>query len=234
MMTALHHLLKEVKDEHLSSLIDLFFKDQEFVARFKRAPAAKNFHHNYLGGLLEHTLSVCRMAKQVATHYPELNGELLVTAAFLHDIGKMRELKADLQIQYSDEGRLVGHVVLGTAMVDEKFHELKDFPQGLAVRLRHLILSHHGEYAFGSPKRPKFLEAFALHLIDDLDAKLNGLARFMDRDQQMGTWTDYHRLFERYFLKGRIQRAETDVDEPAAIDEGNEAANDRQGTLFSS
>lgn len=226
MMKSLREILRGVKNPHMKALIDRFLGDRHFVALFERAPAAKNFHHNYLGGLLEHTLSVCQMAQKVAEHYPQLDGDLLVTAAFVHDVGKIRELKFDLQIDYTDEGRLVGHLVIGAAMVDEKLGQVKNFPRELAIRLKHLILSHHGQYDFGSPKVPKFLEAFALNLIDDLDAKINGLGRFMDKDLQEGSWTDFNRLFERYFLKGKILPVEEESEERVGPDE-------RQGTLFS-
>lgn len=226
MMKTLKDVLSSVKNVHLKALIDRFFADREFVSQFKRAPAAKNFHHSYLGGLLEHTLSVCQMAMQVAEHYPRLDMELLLSAAFLHDIGKTRELDLKLQIDYTDEGRLLGHVMLGVAMVDEKLGELKHFPQALAARVKHLILSHHGQYEFGSPKRPKFLEAFALHLVDDLDAKINGLGRFMDKDKREGGWTDFNRLFDRYFLKGEILPIEKKSDKTTQTD-------GRQESLFS-
>jgi 3'-5' exoribonuclease len=228
MMKSLRKILRKVKNAHLRSLIDRFLGDPAFVSGFEKAPAAKNFHHNYLGGLLEHTLSVCRMALNVAEHYPQLDGDLLLTGAFLHDIGKIEELKFDLNIDYSDQGRLIGHVVLGVTMLDKKLGELKEFPEDLAFRLKHLILSHHGEYEFGSPKRPKFLEAFALHLIDDLDAKISGLGRFMEKDRQEGAWTDFNRLFERYFLKGTIA--------PPLEEESNDGreTDRKQGTLFSS
>ena len=226
MIKSLRDILSNVTNVHLKALIDRFFVDSVFVSQFKKAPAAKNFHHSYLGGLLEHTLSVCQMAVRVAEHYPRLDTELLLTAAFLHDIGKIKELELNLDIDYTDEGRLLGHVMLGVAMVDKKLCELSRFPQELAVRLKHLILSHHGQYEFGSPKRPKFLEAFALHMIDDLDAKINGLGRFMDKDRREGAWTDFNRLFERYFLKGKILSAERDTDETVQTD-------GRQGSLFS-
>ncbi|MCP4666329.1 MAG: CRISPR-associated endonuclease Cas3'' [Deltaproteobacteria bacterium] len=224
-MTTLREILRGVKNDHLKALIQGFLEDKAFLTQFKKAPAAKRFHHSYVGGLLEHTLSLCKMAAQVAGHYPELDRDLLVTAAFLHDIGKTRELKADLQIDYTDEGRLLGHVVLGAAMVDEKLYHLKDFPQELALRLKHLILSHHGEYEFGSPKRPKFLEAFALHLIDDLDAKMNGISRFMQKDRREGDWTEFNRMFERYFIKKEITAPKAAPDEGLRVEE-------RQGTLF--
>ena len=227
MMGSLRKILRGIDNIHLRTLTDLFLADRQFVSAFKKSPAAKRFHHSYLGGLLEHTLSVCQMARQVAEHYPKLDRDLLLTAAFLHDIGKMRELKFDLKIDYSDEGRLIGHVVLSTIMVDERLREIKDFPQELAIRLKHLILSHHGNYEFGSPKRPKFLEAFALHLIDDLDAKINGLGRFMERDRKEGEWTDFNQMFERYFLKAKTLPMEEKPDDSKGIDE-------RQGTLFTS
>ncbi len=226
MMRSLRTILNQVKDIHLKSLIDGFWKDRKFIDLFKNAPAAKNFHHNYLGGLLEHTLSVCRLATQAADHYPSLNKDLLVAAAFLHDVGKTREFRWDTSINYSDEGRLVGHLVLGVTMLDEKLKSQKDFPHELAIRLRHLILSHHGQYDFGSPKEPKFLEAFALHLLDDLDAKMNGLNRFMERDRREGAWTDFNRMFRKYFLKSSIPAAQE-------IEEKIETTDDRQGMLFS-
>ncbi|MBW1780020.1 MAG: HD domain-containing protein [Deltaproteobacteria bacterium] len=226
MMRSLREILRDIGDAQLKKLIDSFLADRTFVARFKMAPAAKSFHHNYLGGLLEHTLSVCHMVMQVAAHYPQLDRDLLITSAFLHDVGKTRELAYDLLIDYTDEGRLVGHVVLGVAMVDEKLGALNDFPEDVAIRLKHLILSHHGQYDFGSPKQPKFLEAFALHLIDDLDAKINGLGRFMEKDRHEGAWTEFNRMFARYFLKGDIETA-------ASAQEERKNSDSRQGTLFS-
>ncbi|MFH1491033.1 MAG: HD domain-containing protein [Pseudomonadota bacterium] len=204
MVRALRALLREIGNRHVRALTERFFSDRAFMSLYKKAPAAKNFHHSYLGGLLEHTLSVCRMAKIVSEHYVALDKDLMLAGAFLHDIGKVKEFKFDRHIDYTDEGRLLGHLILGVGMLDERLAGLKDFPQDLALRLKHLILSHHGEYEFGSPKRPKFLEAFALHLIDDLDAKMIGLGRFLEQDQQEGSWTDFNRLFERYFLKGQI------------------------------
>ena len=208
MMGSLREILKTIKHSRIRALVESFLADRQFISLFKQAPAAKNFHHSYIGGLLEHTLSVCEMTRMVLSHYPELDADLLLAGAFLHDIGKVRELRWDRLIDYTDEGRLVGHLTLGVTMMDERLACLSDFPGGIGLRLKHLILSHHGEYEFGSPKRPKFLEAFALHLIDDLDAKINGLSRFMEKDRQAGTWTEFNRLFERYFLKGRIQPEE--------------------------
>jgi len=223
MLKSLRDILRTIKNSHLKALADRFLADKDFLADFKRAPAAKNFHHGYLGGLLEHTLGVCRLAAAVAALYPALDRDLLLLGAFVHDIGKTRELQHRPVIDYTDEGRLVGHPVLGAGMVEEKIRGIKGFPPGLELRIRHLVLSHHGEYEFGSPKRPKFLEAFALHLVDDLDAKINGLGRFMEQDRQEGAWTEFNRLFTRYLLKG----------EPAAEDhEDEEPPAPSQGTLF--
>jgi 3'-5' exoribonuclease len=224
MMTSLMQMAREIRNPHLKTLVDRFLADRRFMAQFRRAPAAKGFHHSYIGGLLEHTLSVCEMIGSVAEHYPDLDKDLLWTGGFLHDIGKTRELRFDTAIDYTDEGRLLGHLALGVGMVDEMLSGMKDFPQDLSMLLKHLILSHHGEYEFGSPKRPKFLEAFALHLIDDLDAKINGLSRYMEKDQQRGDWTDFNRLFDRYFYKGEIPR----IAEPGS----GPRSEDRQEVLF--
>lgn len=226
MMENLKRLLKKIDNPHLKDLTNSFMADSRFVSLFKKAPAAKNFHHGYIGGLLEHTLSVCHMAIHISKHYSELDKDLLTAGAFLHDIGKIREFKIGSLIDYTDEGRLLGHLVLGVEMIDEKLGIIKNFPRGLGVKVRHLILSHHGEYEFGSPKRPKFLEAFALHLIDDLDAKINGLSRYMERDQHEGDWTDFNRLFSRYLLKEDL--SEPDVDSAPA-----RPRDDKQQVLFS-
>ena len=226
MMTSLKGLIKKIRDPNLRTLSERFFADHNFVEQFKKAPAAKNFHHNFIGGLLEHTLSVCSLAVQVSGHYPNLDGDLLLAGAFLHDIGKIKEFKYTTWIDYTDEGRLLGHLVLGVAMIDEKLAAMKKFPEETALLLKHLILSHHGEYDFGSPKRPKFLEAFALHTVDDLDAKMNGIGRYMEKDMKEGAWTEFNRMFERYLLKGRIPTAVEDEKFPVHIDD------DRQRVLF--
>ena len=210
MMKDLKGIVRRIKNARLRDLVNSFLSDHDFSEKFREAPAAKNFHHGYIGGLLEHTLSVCRLARNVCEQYPELDGDLLVTGAFLHDIGKIREFSYGRSIDYSNEGRLLGHLVLGVSMLEEKLGGFKKFPEETALCLKHMILSHHGEYDFGSPKRPKFLEAFVLHLIDDLDAKMNGIARFMSKDKKEGAWTDFNRMFERYLLKERLTPPEDD------------------------
>ncbi len=191
------------------------------MTHFKRSPAAKNFHHGYLGGLLEHTLGVCKLARAVADMYPLLDADLLVFGAFVHDIGKIHELRSHPVIDYTDEGRLIGHLVLGVRMVEEKIRTIKTFPADLELKIKHLILSHHGEYEFGSPKRPKFLEAFALHLVDDLDAKINGLARFIEQDRGEGSWTEFNRLFARYLLKALPETQSASTEAPPKPSQGS-------------
>lgn len=210
MLKELKGIVKSIENSDLRNLINSFLSDHGFVEKFKEAPAAKNFHHGYIGGLLEHTLSVCRLAGHVHKHYPELDRDLLVAGAFLHDIGKVREFTFDRNIEYSDEGRLIGHLVLGVSMIEEKLAGLKKFPAETSLSLKHMILSHHGEYEFGSPRRPKFLEAFVLHFIDDLDAKMNGISRFMTGDKKEGSWTEFNRMFDRYLLKERLNSQDDD------------------------
>jgi len=194
-----------VSSEPLKKLLEAFFLDEKTAELFRRAPAAKGFHHIYLGGLLEHTLSVVRLLDHAADHYPELNRDLLVAGGMLHDIGKIFEFSYDSLVSYSDEGRMIGHLVMGVEMINKKIEAIPDFPPRLALELRHIILSHHGEFEYGSPKRPKTLEALVIHYMDDLDAKLNAFQSFVAADtaNSDSEWTSYNRFFERYLYKGR-------------------------------
>lgn len=223
MMGELKKIIRKIKDPDLRKLLNSFISDHDFTRKFKEAPAAKNFHHGYIGGLLEHTLSVCRLAINICELYPDLDKDLLIAAAFLHDIGKIREFTFERSIDYSNEGRLLGHLVLGVSMLEEKLEGLKNFPGETAVYLKHMILSHHGEYEFGSPKRPKFLEAIVLHHIDDLDAKMNGISRFISKDNKDGIWTDFNRMFDRYFLKERLSGIEEEKEKDPVHDERQKA-----------
>jgi 3'-5' exoribonuclease len=209
MFAELTTFIDTVKLEPARKLLDAFFHDEKTATLFRRAPAAKGFHHGYLGGLLEHTLSVVKLLDRMAAHYPELDRDLLIAGGMLHDIGKIHELTYDNMIAYSDEGRLVGHLVIGVEMLDEKIASIEDFPARLALDLRHIILSHHGEFEYGSPKRPKTMEALVVHFMDDLDAKLNAFKSFVAADAANtdSEWTSYNRFFERYLYKGR--RGET-------------------------
>ena len=153
--------------------------------------------------MLEHTLSVIRLLDLAARHYTGVNRDLLLTGGILHDIGKIYEFQYDRLIDYSDAGRLVGHIVMGVEMLDARIAKIEGFPENLAMELRHLILSHHGTLEYGSPKRPKTLEAMIVHYIDDLDAKVNAFQTFTSGiPDSESNWTPFHRLFERYIYKG--------------------------------
>jgi len=194
--------IENIQTPCLKSLLYGFFHDEEITTLFKKAPAAKGFHHVYIGGLLEHTLSVVRLLDQVTQHYQGINRDLLITGGILHDIGKIYEYSYNSIFDYSDQGRLVGHIVIGIEMLDMKIAATEDFPVQLAMELRHLILSHHGTYEFGSPKRPKTLEALIVHHIDDLDAKVNAFQEFIeDSSNDDSRWTPFHKLFERFIYK---------------------------------
>jgi 3'-5' exoribonuclease len=200
---------EQIKTPCLAALLHAFFRDETIAALFKRAPAAKGFHHVTIGGLLEHTLSVVRLLDQAARHYQGVNRDLLITGGILHDIGKIYEFSYDRIVEYSDPGRLVGHIVMGVEMVDAKIATIPDFPEQMAMELRHLILSHHGVLEYGSPKRPKTLEALIVHYMDDLDAKVNAFQEYIrDARAEESNWTPYHRLFDRYIYKGRAPRDE--------------------------
>ena len=191
---------QQIKDQHLSQLLRLFWEDQSFVERFKIAPASTRLHHTYLGGLLEHTLSLTQLVLKNASHYKGLNLDLLLTASILHDLGKVDELTYHRSFDYSDEGRLLGHIILGIERLEGKIHKLPDFPKDLAIQLKHLLLSHHGQYHWGSPKRPMTLEAVMLHYLDDMDAKINGIQQFLKTQVSGGSkWSAYHPVFEQFF-----------------------------------
>lgn len=205
-------LAKSVSDPFIKKLLLKFFNDEDLFALFKKAPAAKMMHHAYLGGLLEHTLGVARLADSVSTLYPSLDRSLLMAGAMLHDIGKIKEFSfASHRFDYSDSGRLMGHMVLGVEMIQERINKIKDFPEELAVRVKHLILSHHGRHDFGSPTLPMLLEGFALNFIDDMDAKINTINKVSEQAQEEGyQWSDYQRSLERFlFVKGHNAQSET-------------------------
>ncbi|MGZ3513801.1 MAG: 3'-5' exoribonuclease YhaM family protein [Thermodesulfobacteriota bacterium] len=217
MFQSLSEVIEQIKNPHLVKLLRLFWEDESFIKLFKLAPASKWLHHNYLGGLLEHTLSLVQSVLINASHYNGLNLDLLLTASFLHDLGKVEELSYHRSFDYSDEGRLLGHIILGIQRVEEKIRQLPDFPKELSTVLKHLLLSHHGQYIWGSPKRPMTLEAVMLHYLDDMDAKINGIQQFIKKQVPEGArWSAYHRTFEQYFYVptslGEIQGLEN-IDE---------------------
>ena len=200
MFHSLIEISQQIKNPHLSQLLQLFWEDESFIKRFKMAPASKWLHHNYLGGLLEHTSSLVQLVLKNVSHYSGLNLDLLLTASILHDLGKVDELSYHRSFDYSDEGRLLGHIILGLERVEDKIRQLPDFPKDLSTLLKHLLLSHHGQYIWGSPKRPMTLEAVMLHYLDDMDAKMNGIQQFIKKQVPDGSrWSPYHRIFEQYF-----------------------------------
>jgi len=229
-------LAKTIKEPFCRKLLLKIFNDSSFSAEFQQAPAAKSMHHAYPGGLLEHTLTVTQLAGMLADFYPALDRNLLVTGALLHDIGKTKELYSEAHIiDYTDRGRLVGHLVLGVEMVHDVISTIADFPDDLATRLTHLILSHHGRHEFGSPSLPMISEAFVLHFLDDLDAKLNFMSRLEEQAPGAGyQWSDFQRTLERFlYIKGRPQR-ETESSLPQEDQKAAESAgsDSRQQNLF--
>jgi 3'-5' exoribonuclease len=197
--------IKGIKNPHLKLLLDNIFRDGEIVDRFKMAPAATDFHHPYLGGLLEHTSSCIDLARMVTSKYPGINIALLICGAALHDIGKIDELSYRRSFYYTDKGRLIGHIVLGVGIVEKKMSEIPDFPDELKDLILHIILSHHGEHEWGSPKRPMCLEAIVLHYIDNLDAKINGFRHFVKTyNEPDSNWTRHSKMFREFLYKKEI------------------------------
>ena len=192
-----------LKTECLRALFDAFWKDPDFVQQFKTAPAAKKMHHAYIGGLLEHTLSMALLVERIAGHYSGIDLELLLAGAILHDIGKIKEFDYDLSIDYSDEGRLLSHIIIGIQMVDEKLKQMDYFPPDTERLLKHMMISHHGAREFGSPEPPKTLEAVLLNYIDEIDSKVNGIREFMAAEAPDVEWTSYHKILGRHFYRGK-------------------------------
>lgn len=214
--SALEEEIKEVaegvENPYLRELLRRFLEDEEFVRAFSTAPAAKNYHHPYVGGLLEHTAFTVRICKALCDLYPQLDRDLLLAAAILHDIGKTRELEMDVAVEYTDEGRFLGHLVMGDQMIREKTSEIRGFPADLSLRLRHAVLSHHGELEWGSPKRPKTLEALVLHHVDNLDAKINSFLEVIEKSNGSSSrWTDVRNLFRRPLYVPRPIESEMEI-----------------------
>ncbi len=209
-------LINKITNTHLQALLHAVFQDAEIVNLFKVAPAAKTLHHAYVGGLLEHTLHITKIASDIAAYYPHVDRDLLLAGAILHDIGKIYELSWHNTFDYTDAGRLIGHITIGVELVSKKIMELGGFPDDLALVLKHLLLSHHGEYIFASPRRPKTLEALLLNYLDDLDSKMAGLSQFINKEKRPETnWTGYNKLFDRYiYTKTFIEDAPADQNPP--------------------
>ncbi len=216
MMQAIDDVIANLDNENIKSLLEHFFNDASFRKAFLTAPAARRIHHAYLGGLLEHTFEVLQLSKPLIELYPGMDRDLLVAGILLHDVGKLREFSWETDIEYSDEGRLLGHVVPGAEMVAEAVRELDGFPEELSIRLQHLILSHHGRYEWGSPRRPKTLEAVALHHLDNLDGQVNRFHCLVAAAKREGRpWTMYDYMLGRSLYAG--QDDELSVEEHGMI-----------------
>jgi len=191
-----------MSNRYLKELLGEMFSDPHIVEKFKRSPAAKVIHHAYLGGLIKHTVSVLRLCLDVAGRYPHVNRDLLITGALLHDIGKIDELSYDRAFDYADEGRLLGHIVMTYRIVDQYISKIEGFPPDLRTLLLHILISHHGSYEFGSPKRPKCSEAFILYYLDDLDSKIESVREFISKDTVLeGNWTNFNKNLGRYLYR---------------------------------
>ena len=202
MYAELMGFVNSVKNPYLSRLLHSFFDDADFAKAFKFHSAAKSVHHGFVGGLLEHTVSVTRNCDYFAQNYPFLNRDMLLTAAMFHDIGKLKELSTFPENDYTDAGQLLGHIIIGTEWIGEKIREIDGFPEVLANELKHCILAHHGELEYGSPKKPALVEALALSFADNLDAKMETVRELLNNvpDNNL-TWQGYNRLLESNIRK---------------------------------
>lgn len=196
MMKELKDLIGSIQNPYLKKLLELFFvQDEAFAKNFMRSSAAKSVHHGFVGGLLEHTLSVTKLCDYYCSCYPRLQRDLLLTAAMLHDVGKVKELSLFPHNDYTDEGNLLGHIVMGSEMVGERAKQIDGFPQTVLNELKHCILAHHGELEYGSPKKPALMEAVALNFADNTDAKMETFTELLDNAQETG-WLGFNRLLE--------------------------------------
>ncbi len=204
----LGEILRGMADPHLRTLAECFLVDDRFMSRFSRAPAGVKHHHAYHGGLLEHVVNLMEVASRVAPCYPQIDRDLLVTGAFLHDMGKIDELSYDREFAYTDEGQLIGHLVMAVSLLERKVQEAEKLagepiPVEKVLRLKHMIVSHHGRYEFGSPKLPMTIEAIALYCLDNLDAQVFFFQQQMRDDPNVGSpWTGYNANLGRKLYKG--------------------------------
>jgi len=230
MYASLKAAIAGMQNPWLQQLLFCVVEDPELAPRLKRAPAAMTMHHAYIGGLLEHIVSLVGLAGAVSAHYPELDADLLLTGVVLHDIGKLDELRYLRGIDYSDHGRLLGHIMIGTRLVREKCNAIAGFPAPLAVLVEHLILSHHGTHEFGSPSLPQIPEAVMLHFIDDVDSKMAGMRATLEAasaNPSAGNWTDRNPSLRRALLRASKYLGENAPKVPAPNSNGqlNSGAN---------
>ncbi|WP_337664082.1 HD domain-containing protein [Suilimivivens sp.] len=195
-----------VENTYLKQLLQEFFvKDQAFISAFKQSSAAKTVHHGFVGGLLQHTLGVTKLCDYYCSTYPLLKRDLLITAAICHDMGKTREISLFPENDYTDAGQFLGHIVIGVEMIGEKVRNIPGFPEVLANELKHCILAHHGEYEFGSPKKPAIMEAMALNLADNTDAKMETFTEILESSRDNNGWLGFNRLFDSNLTGTRME-----------------------------
>lgn len=200
----LQELIEQLRDDHLRQLLFRIFSDPLVADPFKSAPAAKTMHHAFQSGLMEHTVSATRAARILAEHY-QVNADLVVAGMLLHDLGKIWELEAANSIEYTDDGRLIGHISMEVLFVEKKIGELAEFPAETRRQLLHILLAHHGEYAYGSPRRPKTPEAMLVHMIDNLDARMAGFFEAIESEGDNGeAWSPYSRILERNVYRRKL------------------------------
>ncbi|HEY7352867.1 MAG TPA: OB-fold nucleic acid binding domain-containing protein [Terriglobales bacterium] len=215
----LRHFIDSFQNPYLKALVYDFMADPEIASAYRNAPAAKTLHHAYIGGLLEHVLSLFRSCDLVCGNYPQVNRDLLLTGAFLHDIGKIHELSYSRSFSYTTRGQLLGHMIIELEMLQAKIAKIPNFPDELKVLLEHLIISHHGQYEFGSPKLPMFPEALMLHYLDDLDSKMEAMRAHFEREaENESNWTSYNASLGRTLLNTSkfLARKETAIAAAAA------------------
>jgi 3'-5' exoribonuclease len=197
--------IEKIENKFIKQLAESFFvDDQAMVKRFKEHGAAKTVHHNFYGGLLEHTLGIVKICDFLANTYPQVNRDVLFAGALLHDIGKTEELSELPIVEYTDEGQLIGHIIIAVEWINEKINQIPDFPKPLANIIKHCVLAHHGELAYGSPKKPAILEATLLHYADNIDAKVMTFTTILNQTDKEDDWAGYQRLFETNIRKTRF------------------------------
>jgi len=201
MLAELQAILRGMKNSYLLALVEACFADQELMRLLRQAPGAKTIHHPYLSGLLEHTLSLLKLILKVVENYRGVDIDLLLVGGFLHDIGKVYEFTFDRALDYTDAGQLLGHLVMEVEMVTKKIDMIPEFPTELALLVKHMLVSHHGAYEFGSPKLPQTLEAVILHSLDDLDGKIQAIQNMPEKEPG-SKWTAFHRAYGRSFFRG--------------------------------
>lgn len=196
-------IAKGMKNKYLRQLVLDTLEDPEIRPKYLRCPAARSIHHAWIGGLLEHTLSICQVMLFMASHYKHLDLDLLIVGAVFHDIGKIWEFNFESNVSYTDAGKLIGHLVMGVELVEKRASKIPGFPEDMKIICKHLVVSHHGKVEYGSPKLPSTPEALVVAMIDELDSKISALQTFMENERTKGEpWSGYSSVFDRYFFLG--------------------------------